>query len=625
MTKQWKRTGRFLRAAGGYFADEHVRPLTFWADLRRYDREKFRVDAQVALAVMLLTIPQSMAYATIAGLPILSGILCGALASIVGPLMCHSRQIILGPTNATALMLFSFFISRPDMAARAADLLPLLLLLVGVFALAGSVLRVADLLQYVSRSVLVGYISGAACLIIVNQMKHWLGVAGRIEDDKATTFVGLVYRLVKSLPLVEWTAVLAGAFTLAVFYGLRKWRPRWPVFALTLVVSCVVFGPLIHFKVPGFEALRTFETFRLEDFGLRLPEFIAVRFFGDLSELLPVAFAICFVGSLECSMMSKTLASRSSRQADLNQDIYGMGVTNLACALTGCMPVSCSPMRSILNFEAGAKSRFSSVISGMYTLVFALAIAWAAGAGFKALNHLPKASLAALVIALSFSLFHPKHLRICLRSTSDDAGVLVTTFACTLLAPSYVAVFVGVALSIALFLRKASRPHLVEYEFNDAGELREKGEKRQRPIPAISIVHVEGDLFFGAAELFRTQIQRTVTDPSIRVIILRMKNARHLDATSVMALEELIQFVRLNGLHLIISGASRNVYRVLKNSGVLKTLQDGCDRRAGESNLFLASPRNPNLSTRNALKRAQQLLGTKEADIRIFHDPSLKS
>jgi SulP family sulfate permease len=229
-----------------------------------------------------------------------------------------------------------------------------------------------------------------------------------------------------------------------------------------------------------------------------------------------------------------------------------------------------------------------------------------------------------LVIALSFSLFNFRHIRICLRSTADDAAVLMITFVATLLAPLHVAIFIGVAISITLFLRKASRPFLIEYEFSDAGELREMGEKRRRPIPAISIVHVEGDLFFGAAELFRTQIQRTVSDPAIQVIILRLKNARHLDATSVMALEDLILSMRQKGLHLIVSGATREVYRVLKKSGILITLQDGCDRRKGESNIFLTNPQNPNLSTRAALKRAQQVLGTDKADIRIFYDPSHK-
>jgi len=252
----------------------------------------------------------------------------------------------------------------------------------------------------------------------------------------------------------------------------------------------------------------------------------------------------------------------------------------------------------------------------------AILIALAAGWGLAMIDYIPKSALAALVIALSLSLFNVRNIRICLNSTSDDAVVLIATFVATLLAPLHVAIFIGVAISISLFLRKASRPYLVEYEFSDDGELREMGEKRERPIPAISIVHVEGDLFFGAAELFRTQIQRIVLDPAIHVIILRMKNARHLDATSVLELEDLIRFMRSRGLHLLISGAPREVYRVLKNSGVLQTLQEGCDRKQGETNLFLGNARNPNLSTRDALRRAQELLGTDKADIRIFYDPN---
>jgi len=305
----------------------------------------------------------------------------------------------------------------------------------------------------------------------------------------------------------------------------------------------------------------------------------------------------------------------------VNQDMFSVGMANLASAIAGGMPASGSLTRSTLNFESGARTRFASFFSGAYSLGFAVLIAASVRWGVPLIDYIPKAALAALVIALSLSLFNMRHIRICLRSTPDDAVVLAITFLATLLAPLHVAIFIGVAVSISLFLRKASRPYLVEYEFNADGELREMGEKRRRPIPAISIVHVEGDLFFGAAELFRTQIQRTVSDPAIQVIILRLKNARHLDATSVMALEDLIRFMRDKGLHLIVSGAPREVYRVLKKSGVLVTLQEGCDRKAGESNWFPGNPRNPNLSTRGALKRAQQLLGTDKADIRIFYDP----
>src|SRR5204863_4537530 len=145
-------------------------------------------------------------------------------------------------------------------------------------------------------------------------------------------------------------------------------------------------------------------------------------------------------------------------------------------------------------------------------------------------------------------------------------------FMATQMVPLHVAIFTGVGLSIMLYLRKASQPSLVEYEFNKEGHLAEAALNTQRQHPSISIVHVEGDLFFGAAELFRTQIQRVCADPNLRIIILRLKNARHLDATSVMALEELIRAMREAKRDIIISGAMRDVVRVLRNSGLMKII-----------------------------------------------------
>ncbi|MFZ4767363.1 MAG: sodium-independent anion transporter, partial [Roseimicrobium sp.] len=114
-------------------------------------------------------------------------------------------------------------------------------------------------------------------------------------------------------------------------------------------------------------------------------------------------------------------------------------------------------------------------------------------------------------------------------------------------------------------------------------------------------------------DLFRSQIQRTCTDQNLRVIILRLKNARHLDATSVMALDELALALRQGKRDVIISGASKDVYRVLRNSGVLRTI--------GRENFFMGSAQNPNISTRNALKRAQQIIGAEHAEVQIFYDP----
>ncbi|MBK1828422.1 SulP family inorganic anion transporter [Haloferula rosea] len=610
-----------MRGLRRFFGEDSVDFKVLVGPIKRYNKAKFRADMGAAPNVALLAVPQGMAYAAIAELPIAFGIICSAVAAIVAPIFAGSRHTILGPTNATAFMLFSFFAAEQALRVREIELIPLLVLLVGVFCLIGGLLKVADLLQYVSRSVLVGYVSGAAVLIMANQCKHIFGVSAEVNAQTPSNFITLVIALFSSLGATQWQPLVIGGSTVALYYLLRKWKPGWPVFAISLVTSSAIFGPMIH-RQGLFHGLDTFTTFKLAELVPHVPDFTSSQIFSDIGALIGVAFAVAFLACLENSVMAKSLASQSGDRAEVNQDMFAVGAANVACAFTGGMPASGSLTRSMLNYNSGAFTRFSSLYAGIIILIAALLIAWLPAVGLPLIDFVPKAALAALVVAIALSLISPQNIRVCLRSTPDDAAVVICTFAATLIAPLHVAIFIGVGISITLFLRKASRPHLVEYEFSDRGELREIGEKRKRPNPAISIVHVEGDLFFGAAELFRNQVQRTAADPSLKILILRLKNARHLDATSVLALEELIKFMRNDGRHVLISGAPRDVYRVLKNSGTLSLIQADADREAGESNIFLNRPSNPNISTRDALKRAQQLLGGQQADIRIFYDPN---
>lgn len=588
---------------GNFIGENAIDFLPIRKGFRDYRSQDLKSDAISGLNVALLAFPQGMAYAVIADLPIQYGIVSGAVAAIIAPLFAGSRHTILGPTNATAFMLFASFAAFS--AADRLFYLPMLALLVGVMLTIGALFRVAELVQYVSRSVVVGYITGAAVLIIANQMKHILGVElPDTASDGPKTFFTIVQGTAAEFTHLKWQPVVLSITTFLTWFLLRRKFPRLPVFAITLLLSSVAYY-LLH-RFANWE-VATFEAFSLSDLKPRLPEISSRGIFTDLSRLIGLAFSIAFLAALENSVMSKTLASRVGDRPDVNQDMLSVGMANIAASLSGGMPASGSLTRSALNFSSGAVSQLSSIFSGILCVIGLLLLG-------DYMVHVPKCSLAMLVMCIAASVINRHHIRISLYATSSDAAVLLTTFLAALVMPLNVAIFLGVGISIMLYLRAASRPYLTEYEFSEHGELREAGEKRSRPMPAISIVHVEGDLFFGAAELFRTQIQKTSLDPDLRVIILRLKNARHLDATSVVALEEMVQFLNTHGRHVIISGATKDVYRVLKNAGTVEVI--------GRSNIFANNPRNPNLSTRNALKRAQELLGTTEADIRIFYDPN---
>lgn len=594
---------RLFGGAREFVRENAIDPLPIRHGFRGYKLSDLRADAGAGLNVALLAFPQGMAYAAIADLPIKYGIVSGAIAAIVAPLFAGSRHTILGPTNATSFMLFASIASFA--AADRLFYLPLLVLFIGLLLTIGAFFRVAELVQYVSRSVVVGYITGAAVLIIANQLDHLLGIQLPEEAAAATkTFFTILQGTFSSIETAQWKAVILASATFLLWYFLNRRLARLPVFAITLVIMSVTYE-LLH-RYAGWN-LATFASFSIADLAPKMPQISPLGFLSDVSLLIGIAFSIAFLAALENSVMSKSLASRVGDRPDVNQDMLSVGIANITASVTGGMPASGSLTRSALNFSSGSVSGLSSIISGLLCIGGLLVLG-------DYMDHVPKCVIAMLVVCIATSVINRHHIRISLYATTQDAAVLITTFVSALVMPLNIAIFLGVGISIILYLRAASQPYLTEYEFSEQGELREAGEKRARPIPAISIVHVEGDLFFGAAELFRTQIQKTSLDPDLRVIILRLKNARHLDATSVVALEEMVHFLRKLDRHVIISGATKDVYRVLKNAGSVEVI--------GRRNIFLNHPRNPNLSTRHALIRAQELLGTTEADIRIFYDPN---
>ncbi len=344
--KMFRKKRRRSADISAHSSGQGITLAPFASSLRNYSLEKLRADTRAAANVTMLALPQSIAYAAIAGLPIVHGIVCSAVAAMVAPIFASSRLTVLGPTNATAFMLFSFFATHPQLGARSGELLPLLVAMVGIIAVLGSMLRIADLLQYVSRSVMVGYISGAAVLIIANQLKPWLGLGPLIDPESSGTFVGFVIELARAIPHAQWVPTLIGLTTVAIFFALRTWQPRWPVFAITLAVSSAIFGLLIHEHVGPFTGVETFRTFSFADLEQGLPDIFRAGFFKDFSELVGVACALAFIASLENSLMSKSLSSRSGERPEANQDMFAVGVANMASSIASGMPASGSLTRS---------------------------------------------------------------------------------------------------------------------------------------------------------------------------------------------------------------------------------------------------------------------------------------
>ena len=585
----------FKRAASAAKAYNDLDFFPLRSSLAGYSGHHFAGDLRAGLNVALLAFPQGMAYALIAGLPIQYGVYGSAIAALVASFFAKSSFITMGPTNATSVMLLSAFISLGIVGSEMIQMVPLLILLVGLFIVIGAYFKVANLIQYISRSVITGYISAAALLIIANQIPKTLGLS---LERKGASFVDSIVQSSRVLDTVTWNTVGVSIATALLFIGLNKKFRSLPNVAICLIVISVLTEFIIGHDngvifLPGIE---------VANWSLELPR-ISLK---DIQLLASPALAIALLCILEGISIGKSLSAKTGSRLNANQAMFSIGMANIACAFFSGMPASGSLTRSSLSTQSGGRTVLASYISGMAVFIGAFAVG-------PLTHYIPQAALAVLVIAIGLSLINKHAIRIVTRSTRSDAVVFGSTFTSGLVLPLDTAIYIGVAISIILFLKKVARPEMVEYVFNQEGQLAQMSQPEQRDVPEVSIVHVEGELFFGAADLFQNQMRRICEDPNLKIVVLKMRNAHNMDATGVMSLEELVRHMNEKGRYLILSEVKADMQLVLKKSG----LYDYIDAR----NIFHDDPQNPTLSTAKALKRAKEQLGESVANVSIYVDP----
>lgn len=570
-------------------------------ELRRYSREKFRRDLVAGATLTLISIPQAIGFALILGVPAMPVIIAVVVGGFVGGLFFSSHHHVFGPTTSVCVITAGTISAYPDLGLHPLQLAAYLAFLIGVTQFVAGLCSLGMVSKFISRSVVVGYTTAISVLLITSQLRYWLG----FSSPAGETFVATLRNLAAAVAVndVSWWAVGVGLFALLAFEGIKRWRPGWPETLIGLAfLGCAVrvfagFHPDVPFQLVKDEGALSALIPALN----RLPPWRDQWMI--LQHLAGSAIAIGIIGMLEATAVTKSLAARSGQRLNLNQELFGMGAANMAGSFFGVPPGSTSFTRSAVNYQSGAATQLSAMFSSAGVLLVMLFVT-------PIINYIPVAALAALLMRVGWQLINRAQIRVATHSTKSDAIVFFITLLAALLLRLDTAIYVGIGVALALFLRKASTPTLTEYTFNESGQLAALPDKSRRPNAQISIIHVEGELFFGAADLFQDEVRRLAEDLNISVFILRMKNARHLDASTVMALEYLHEYLRQTQRHLLISGCNPDVSRVLRNSGLLQQI--------GEENVFPAEA-NPTISTKRALQRACLLVQGK-ANIRIFYD-----
>lgn len=527
------------------------------------DPQILRADAIAGLTVALVLIPQSMAYATLAGLPEVYGLYIAFVPVFIAALWGSSRQLGTGPvavvSTMTATILTPVVITMLKPGYTEEQFLALfiptamfLTLLVGLFQLSLGLFRLGAIVNFLSHPVIVGFTNAAALFIGLTQISKIFGVD--MPGGAGDHFISMrIWGVIQNLHLTHLATLMMGVISFVLLVGIKKYAPKYPGVLITVVVTTT----LSYFI--GFEELGGKVVGKIPE---GLPGFVMPAFSIDaLSELFIGAIIISLVGFMEAISIAKAMAARTKDHIDPNQELIGQGLGNIAGSFFQSYPASGSFSRSAVNLNAGAKTGFSSVVTAIIVMITLLFLT-------PLLYHLPKATLAAVVIMAVFGLINFKAIRhIWLTNKHDGIAALVTFVATIGAAPKLDhGIIIGAILSIVLYLYRTMRPRVALLGRYKDGTLRDLAVHKDLPIDEnIIAVRFDGSLYFANVSFFEDAMLKAVADhPNARYLLVVSDAINQLDASGEEVLRHLVERLRDNQVTVVFSGLKAQILKVMR-------------------------------------------------------------
>ncbi len=548
---------------------ERYLPAMVWA--KTYDRSALSNDLIAALIVTIMLIPQSLAYALLAGLPPEAGLYASIVPIMLYALFGTSRALAVGPVAVVSLMTAA---ALGDIAAQGTMGYGVAALslagLSGVMLLGMGLLRLGFVANFLSHPVIAGFITASGILIAVSQMKHILGVSAQ-----GHTLPEILAELLAHLGQTNPVTVVIGGLAVGLLFWLRKGlRPALvrlgvPRGAADIAVKA---GPV---AVVVLTTLAVW-LFKLEAADVKivgtvpqsLPPFTLPSFdLGLLRQLLLPAALISIIGFVESVSVAQTLAAKKRQRIDPDQELIGLGAANIGAALTGGFPVTGGFSRSVVNFDAGAQTP----AAGAFT---AIGLAFAALALTPLIYFLPKATLAATIIVAVLSLVDFSILRRSWAYSKADFAAVFVTIALTLGFGVEIGVSAGVGLSIALHLYKSLRPHIAEVG-QVPGSEHFRNVRRHQVIthPNIVTLRMDESLYFANARFLEDAIHNRVAgDGAVEHVVLLCSAINEIDLSALESLEMINERLREMGVTLHLSEVKGPVMDRLEQGHFLSEL-----------------------------------------------------
>jgi sulfate permease, SulP family len=556
-----------------------VQRLPFLVWMRQYKRAELPGDMVAGLTVATMLIPQSMAYALLAGLPPIVGLYTGILPVLVYGLLGSTRILTLGPTAITSVMILSSIggLAEPNTLEFYSLSLTLALTLGIVYLLMG-LLRLGFVVNLLSQSVLEGYVNAAASIIAISQIKNLLGIViPRSAQPAETLLQTILYAHQVHIPTVL-LGVMCIAIILFFNYGLNGLLNRLHLNP-TLQLSIIRSGSLVAVIV----SILVVVIFRLDTQGIDIigkipqgfpPLTIGSYDFTEWQTLLTGAVAIAFVGFMEGVSTAKSVMSQRKQTLDGNQELIAMGAANIAGAMTGGMSSTTSISRSAVNHAAGANTGLSSIIAA---IMVGLTVTFFTPIFF----YLPSTALAAIILTSVIKLFNIQSLRQLWKYSKLDTIPFFVTFFATFLISIPIGIASGILFSLVTYLARTSRPEIeqlgridyIQY-YRDMLQYKEA-----HAIPKVMLIRIDESLYFANAQYL---------DKYLRNMIAKSRDVEHLivvgdamnwlDASAVQILEDLIHDFEQVGVKVYFTELNLKVWGRISKIGFMS--------RVGEHRFF---------------------------------------
>ena len=531
-------------------------------------------DVLAGVITAILLVPQGMAYAMLAGLPPEMGLYASILPPIVYALIGSSRTLAVGPVAVAALMvanaLSTHFGNESSEAALAGAMIlaaetGALLLLMGIF-------RVGTLVSFISHPVLSGFTSGAALLIVTSQLKHLSGIQLERGDLFATVIpffqrigeihvptllfglISILLLLLARKPLARLLVRLGIAQSSAAIIG--RTAPLVIVIGSTVVAGISQaegYGLSVVGAIPG---------------GLPVPDLDFLNAEGWVA-LLPSAILIALVGYVESVSVAKVLAARRRQKIDANRELTALGMSNIAAAVGGAMPVAGGFSRSVVNFDAGARTQFSAIVTAtLVAVVAAFFTDW--------FYYLPNAVLAAIIVVAVVQLVDISGaVAIWRYDRADGIALLATGLAVPVLGIEP-GLLIGIGLSLVLYLWRTSQPHMaILGRVPDTDHFRNVNRYRVDTLPSVLIIRVDENLYFANADSVETYLmQKVACNEDVRDVVLLMSAVNYVDSSALEMLEHLETDFRATGVSMHLAEVKGPVMDRLRHTRLGNALAD---------------------------------------------------